>query len=358
MLSRRNRWMQWIGLGALCLGGVGCACCKRPPAIRGQNPCPSWPPPPAPVQPLPMPPAATLSNPVTAAPQPQPTPTPTPAAIASLQPQAAPVTPKQPAPTQSAANVPAPSVDSAIPAAAPAQPATAAPSAPATDPAAKVREIYALAAQSYAGIDGYTAQLRRREVVNGDDKPEELMLFKFRKQPWSVAFKWIGPEANGRELVFVKGRYNNELHTLLGPGEKIPFMPRKMSLSPDSPFVRGRSRHDINEAGIGHIIEQFGGQLNSPQAHLLRYAGTVKQAEYPQPLDTIEQTIPPGGEPQLPRGGRRLISYDPVSHLPVQVVTRDDRNRQVEFYLYEHIQFPVALTDNDFNPERLGVASR
>jgi hypothetical protein len=135
-------------------------------------------------------------------------------------------------------------------------------------------------------------------------------------------------------------------------------MGRKMAVAPDNILVRSRSRHDIGEAGVGFVIEQFGRQLNSPQARLLRYAGPVTIPEYAEPLDTVEQIIPPGAESQLPRGGRRLIGYDPASHFPVLVITHDDRNRQVEHYLYNQLQYPVTLTDNDFNPERLGVASR
>jgi hypothetical protein len=272
-------------------------------------------------------------------------------------------TPRPAVPSKDLDYTPAPSVDSAIPPA-PAVPPQAQdpapqPAAPVADPSAKLRELYGLAAQTYAQIDGYTAQLRRKEVVHGEDKPEEIMLFKFRKQPWSVYFKWIGMENRGREVVFVKGRYDSKIHSHLGPKEpSIPFMGRKMALAPDNMLVRSRSRHDITEAGIGHIIEEFGKQLAGPQARLLRYAGTVTRSEYPQPLDAVEQVLPPGAEPQLPRGGRRLIGYDPASHLPVLVVTHDDRNRQVEFYLYEQLQFPVMLTDNDFNPERLGLASR
>ena len=43
--------------------------------------------------------------------------------------------------------------------------------------------VHKKAAVKFATIDSYVARLRRREQINGKDKPEELMLFKFRKQP-------------------------------------------------------------------------------------------------------------------------------------------------------------------------------
>ena len=61
-------------------------------------------------------------------------------------------------------------------------------------------------------------------MLNGIVRPEELMHFKFRKQPWSVYFKWLGPEGRGREAIYVQGKYDNKLHTLLAAGD-MPFTP-------------------------------------------------------------------------------------------------------------------------------------
>src|SRR5439155_7354879 len=69
-----------------------------------------------------------------------------------------------------------------------------------TDNAGQIRRLHRAACERYAAIDSYIARLRRREQVDGKDKPEETLLFKFRKQPFSVYFKWIGPEGTGREV--------------------------------------------------------------------------------------------------------------------------------------------------------------
>src|SRR5205085_3781407 len=74
---------------------------------------------------------------------------------------------------------------------------------PSESPIDHVRELYRDAAQRYAAIDSYIVRLRRREQVNGKDQPEELLLVKFRKQPTSVYFKWLGKEGHGREVVYV-----------------------------------------------------------------------------------------------------------------------------------------------------------
>src|SRR5262249_37770425 len=67
-------------------------------------------------------------------------------------------------------------------------------SQPANDPLVAMRRMHQQAVEQYNGIDSYIVRLTRREQVNGKNHPEEVLLFKFRKQPWSLFFKWIGAE--------------------------------------------------------------------------------------------------------------------------------------------------------------------
>ena len=220
-------------------------------------------------------------------------------------------------------------------------------------------EMYRRAAERYATFDSYIARVRRREQVNGKDRAEELLVFKFRKEPWSVYFKFLGPEGKGREVTYVKGQYGNMIHTLLAAGD-VPLMPagKRMALAPDSIFVRSASRHTITEAGIGSIIERFGRLVSTAERGdttygTVKYLGRLKRPEYEAPLETAEQTIPPGLDPNLPRGGKRLLMFDPASGLPVLVSTTDETGHEVEYYCYDRLEYPVRLDDNDFNPDRL-----
>lgn len=235
----------------------------------------------------------------------------------------------------------------------PVERSTAAPATP--DPgSAKLRSLYQQAAERYATLPAYTAHLKRREQINGTNKPEEVILFKFRREPWSVYFQWLGPEGQGREVVFVKGRHNGMLHTRLAKGD-MPLMPagRVMSLMPDNPFVVASSRHVITEAGLGTMIDQFGRLVAERDGHALRYAGSVRRAEFPHAVEAVEQTIPPGSEKQLPKGGTRQWYFDPASRLPLLLITYDASGHEVEYYCYENLQAPVAFSDDDFNPEKL-----
>jgi hypothetical protein len=243
-------------------------------------------------------------------------------------------------------------------------PATAATPA---DARGQLWQLYKLAAAQYDGMDGYTARLRRREQVNGKDNPEEVLLFRFRKQPFSVYMKWTGPVATGREVLYVQGYYENKIHTRLAKSDAfvMGFLMggRPISLAPDDPKVRNSSRHGIHEAGLGTLVYHFGRLLEAADKGdqslgTLAYLGPQTRPEFNQPLEGVEQTIPAGAEPQLPGGGRRVVLFDSASHLPVLVSTRDDRGHEVEYYCYEDLQYPLHFGDDDFNPDRLWGSSR
>ena len=207
----------------------------------------------------------------------------------------------------------------------------------------RIAEPVARASARYQSIDSYIARFRRREIVGTTAKPEELMLIKFRKQPWSVYFKWLGTEGHGREAVFVDGKYDNKLHTLLAAGD-MPLMPagKRFALAPDKALVRNNSRHNIREAGLGTLSNNFAKLVEANakgDTHLgtLRYLGPIKRNELEQPCEAVEQLIPPGGEPGLPRGGRRLWVFDSATSLPVLTTAFDDTNKEVEYYCYDRI---------------------
>lgn len=227
------------------------------------------------------------------------------------------------------------------------------------DPQARLQALHRAALEKYATIDSYVARLRRREQVNGRMKPEEVILFKFRKEPWSVYFRWLGTEGQGREVVYVKGKYENKLHTLLAAGD-VPLMPagKRLALDPDGVLVKSSSRHPIAKAGIGSLIEKYGQavegrQRGDPKAGVLKYLGAVRRPEFAAPCEAVEHLIPPGVEAQLPQGGQRVFYFDPASRLPTLIVTQDHGGQEVEYYCYDRLLFPVKLDEDDFNPAKL-----
>jgi hypothetical protein len=228
------------------------------------------------------------------------------------------------------------------------------------NPQDPLHQLAQRAAETYAGLTCYQARLTRQEQVAGRDKPREVMLFKFRRQPFSVYFKWLGPEGQGREVVYVNGMNENKIHTLLANGD-MPLRPggERFAVSPDSILVKGRSRHPITEAGIGSLVDHFGHLVEAADhgdSHygVLGYLGPQSRPELPMALDAVQQTIPPGAESLLPHGGRRWWFFATDSHLPVLLITHDEKDHEVEYYCYDSLQVPATpFGDDDFNPDRL-----
>ena len=252
-------------------------------------------------------------------------------------------------------------VQAAAPAAVlpPSVPPSASPASFPNDPSARLHVLYREAAERYAHVDSYIVRLTRREQLNGKDKPEEVLLFKFRKEPWSVYFKWLGTEGKGREVVYVRGQYENKIHTLLTAGD-IPLMPagRRFAVAPDNPFVLSSSRHPIEQAGVGTLIERFGKWLHDADTGghslvTLRYLGSIQRPEFGGPCEAVEQTLPPGVDQHLPRGGHRFWGFDPQTKFPALLITHDETGHEVEYYFYDRFEFPVHLDDDDFNPDKL-----
>jgi uncharacterized protein DUF1571 len=226
-------------------------------------------------------------------------------------------------------------------------------------PIAQMRLIQREASQRLSSVNSYIMRLKRREVVNGTKRPEELILFKFRRQPFSVYCKWIGPESHNREVIFVKGQHGSQIHTKVAAGD-VPLMPagKRIALAPDSLLVRSNARHPITDAGLEHMVDQFGHILDGVEKGdmrfgTLKFLGVLKRPEFDNPVQGVLQVIPPRSESLLARGGQRFWFFDDNSHLPVLMITRDEKGQEVEYYCHDRIQFPVSLDDDDFSPDKL-----
>jgi hypothetical protein len=260
-------------------------------------------------------------------------------------------------------NAQGPSLDfKELPALVPIPSATAAietkPTSRSTNSANPLRSLHDRASQRYASIESYTAHLRRRERVKGKMQPEEEMFFKFRKQPWSVYFKWVGPEHRGREVVFVQGKHDGKIHTLTAPGDGLFGAGKHWAVSPDSMLVRANSRHAITESGVGVLIDRFGELLDRIERHdptvgTMTFLGGVRRPEFDAPVEGVLQNIPPGAELGLAQGGQRLWYFDPVLNFPLLTITTDAGGQELEYYCYHRFQVSVRLSDADFNPSTL-----
>ncbi len=228
-----------------------------------------------------------------------------------------------------------------------------------------LREIERLAGQRLAEMDSYQMRLRRREVVSGQQRPEEIVLCKIRKEPFSVYLKWVGPAGNKREAVYVQGQFDNAIHTLTAAGD-IPFTlgGQHIKISPDSILVKNKSRYPITEAGIGPLVSRFdklvaAAEKGDSREGVAQVVGRVKRPEFDDDLLEVRQSLPPGADPNLPHGGQRRWFFSTVetagipAHLPVLLIANDETGKEVEYYCHDRFVLQLRLDDRDFNPDVL-----
>jgi hypothetical protein len=119
-----------------------------------------------------------------------------------------------------------------------------------------VRQLTNKAMEKEKSLNSYICRLRRREQASGKTEPMEVIMLKYRRSPLSIHFKWLGDENKGRELIYVKGQYDNKIQVLTGQGDWLG-PGRYMQFAPDSELLKSRSRYPIQEAGIGAAVVRF-----------------------------------------------------------------------------------------------------
>jgi hypothetical protein len=208
-------------------------------------------------------------------------------------------------------------------------------------------------------MDSYIFRLRRRESVDGKKMPEEIIRVELRREPFSVHLKWLGNEGKGRETIYVKGKFNNQMQVLMAANDAFPFSPAglRWSIAPDDKMARARSRYPITETGFGVLIERYGVivtniEKGDARDGAMKYLGQIARPEFEAKVEAVHQVVPAKSDPNLPKGGQRWWFFNAKNGLPVLVIATDDSG-EVEYYCHDHIQWPVRLDDDDFNPDRL-----
>jgi hypothetical protein len=199
----------------------------------------------------------------------------------------------------------------------------------------------------------------RREVIGGKESPSEDMIFRFRKSPYSVYTKNTGSAGRGRETMYVAGP-NAKMHIVTGEGDnRLVGAGFYTQVAPDDRMVTAKSRHKITEGAVGRTVEMLGkaiGKSEAGQFDGLRSLGLVKRPEFEERVAGIEAVLPPGQDPELPKGGRREVYFDatprsPSYGLPV-LIRLLEGDRELEYYCFSQFKCPANFTDADFDPSR------
>ncbi len=98
-------------------------------------------------------------------------------------------------------------------------------------------------------VSDYTALFQKQEVVEDKLLPQENILLKFRK-PFSLYMRWLDGPHEGREVLYVREKYNGKL--IGHEGGFFGFL--TLSLDPKGRRAMKGNRYPITEAGLSKLI--------------------------------------------------------------------------------------------------------
>jgi hypothetical protein len=230
-----------------------------------------------------------------------------------------------------------------------------APPAPATQPALveQASRLIAEARQSYQTIQDYSCTFIKRERINNEMHPENVIAMRVRTQPFSVYFRWAAPRAiEGQEACYVAGRYNDMMRVhpvgILGVVGWVTVDPRDARAMKDN-------RHAITEAGIGNLIERISNGWERDKG-IINAQLQIDDYEYnKRPCTRVEVS-----HPNTPAGSfyayRCVVYWDKETHLPIRYEAYDwprqggdTKGELLEIFNYVNLRLNVGLSDAVFN---------
>lgn len=237
------------------------------------------------------------------------------------------------------------------------------PAVEANDSLAAVRKLVDASAKRYAEVPDFECRLVKQEVVRGRQLPKDEVEYRFRQKPLSVYMKVLSEAGQGREVMYVQGQFDNQIHLITGKGDnRLVGAGYRTSMAPDDSRATEKSRYRITEAGLGRTIVGLQKALESHGQKggcAVKALGRVKRPESAYPLEGVEVATSNSGSDVIAGGGTRQVFFDPKPDspsylLPVLVITKDLAGREVEYYSFTRFKVPAGTTDADWNPAKLG----
>lgn len=232
---------------------------------------------------------------------------------------------------------------------------------------AEVKKLAEGAAAKWEKVEAYEATVTRRELAPNKVMSDDTVLFQFRKEPLGVYMRNIGESGKGREILYSPGKHGDAIHAIVGEGDGNLLYKtgaKAPAVSPDFPLVKSKTRYSIREAGYGTPITRLNGWVTKAEsgkipAENLTSVGPVNRKEYPYPLQGVQLVVRPGDDQYLPNGGMRQWFFDTKADstgngYPVLIIATEPNGKEVEYYLFEKLNFEAKFTDADFSPDRLG----
>lgn len=200
---------------------------------------------------------------------------------------------------------------------------------------------------AYESVTTYTAVFHKQQRIEGELLPEETILLKARKEPFSLYMSWIEEPHKGSALLYVADW--NEGQVRAHRGGILRFITR--NLDPRAPALMKNNLRPVTSIGLGFLLDRIANDARTAmEADELTLTERGEETVYGRKTRVVEVIFPKETENQY-EGGRYVINQDLESKIPLRIRIYDRDDRLVEAYGYEDIVLNAPLDDTDFNPE-------
>lgn len=200
---------------------------------------------------------------------------------------------------------------------------------------------------AYDSVTSYTAVFHKQQRVAGKLLPEEAILLKCRRQPFSLYMKWIRGPDEGSELLYVSGWNGNRIRA--HRGGLLRFITR--NLDPGDPGLMAGNLRPATSAGIDYLLEIVGRNIRKAvKVGELSFSELPEEVAYGR-ITRVLEIVFAREKARDYEGYRFVISQDVESRIPIRIRIYEPDDRLVEDYGYENLDLNASLGDADFDPK-------
>lgn len=211
------------------------------------------------------------------------------------------------------------------------------------DPEEWLREAEA----AYDRVTSYTAVFHKQQRVAGKLLPEETILLKCRRTPFSLYMKWIRTPYKGSELLYVTGWNENRIRA--HRGGILRFVTR--NLDPRDPGLMAGNLRPVTSTGIGYLLETVATNIRKAiKVGELTFSERGAETVYGRNTQVLEMVFPKERAKDYD-GYRYVINQDVESKILVRIRVYDRDDQLVENYGYENLDLNAPLADAAFDPK-------
>ena len=193
----------------------------------------------------------------------------------------------------------------------------------------------------------FTCTLIKQEAIRGVLKPEQEMNVKHTALPFSVAMEWTRNAPLGDAVLYVEGRYENQM--LVRPGGLLKLIVPSVLRAPDGPEAMRNTLRPINMFGFGRGLEslinvyrqaEINGDLETQFGEYAEVAG--------RKCIVLIRYLPP----KYDYPAYKTITYIDLDYLVPVCIEGYDWDEKLQCrYVYKDVKFNVGLNADDFTPQ-------